>query len=652
MTVRRIAALAQALAMTTLLLPGPDVLGPASTWAAVEPPPPSSQSTTVFDAAGRGIGCEPRSARFRGPQPPRDPPWPPGAEPSPSPEPPASPAPDASPDASASPDADASSAATASPVAGGGTAFLQAEASLSPDEVASGGSDADIAPDVPSRRARDRAGYVRGIDVSHHNDDIDFAKVRRAGYDFVFIKATQDNDFIDPMFLTNMARAKAAGLAAGGYHFFDYTLDGRVQADHFVDRLELADGIDDALPPVVDVECWAPIGSSIHAVSATRLRDFVARVYERTGRLPIIYTSVFMWREVVGNAEGFTDHPLWAACWGCEAPPAIAPGWDGWAFWQTGIDRVRGVKRLDGNVFSGTVEDLTALRLRPVRLAAGAPATATPQVEVDLGGREATHLRTSRDGEAWSGWQPIRSTPQATVGTEEGSHTLHVQLRHGPGRLSPVYVDSIALDLTGPQVSMPEARLRLGPLGGTDGGSVPIDVTWDAVDEIAGLGDATLAVACGGARPERSAAPGTADPGVLTRSTASAFLVPGGDCDITVVGRDGAGNSSRATAASVSARVVGAADGQAPDSTVEGGQVGVIARRGPDGGRASISVDDEPIGLIDLYAPEPTGPEVVFVAEIEPGVARTVSLEPTGERDPASTGDRVTVDGFVTLTTG
>ena len=157
------------------------------------------------------------------------------------------------------------------------------------------------------------------------------------------MKTTQDNDFIDPMFATNLARARAAGLAAGGYHFFDYTLDGDVQADHFLDRLEVAGGLDDALPPVVDVECWSPIGLSIHAVSAARLRDFVARVYERTGRLPIIYTSVLMWKEVVGNAEGFEDLPLWAACWDCEAPPSIAPGWEGWTFWQTGIDRIPGV---------------------------------------------------------------------------------------------------------------------------------------------------------------------------------------------------------------------------------------------------------------------------------------------------------------------
>ena len=240
------------------------------------------------------------------------------------------------------------------------------------------------------------------------------------------------------MFVTNLARARAAGLAAGGYHFFDYTLDGDVQADHFIDRLEAAGGLDDALPPVVDVECWSPIGLSIHAVSAARLRDFVERVYERTGRLPIVYTSVFMWKEVVGNAEGFEDLPLWAACWDCESPPSIAPGWEDWTFWQTGIDRIPGVGSLDGNFFGGSPEDLDALRLRPLshrgrRVGDGQPAgrdrprrSVTPPT--------CAPRRTAGRGRAG---RPSAARHAPSWVPTEGSHTLHVQLRDGPKLKSP-----------------------------------------------------------------------------------------------------------------------------------------------------------------------------------------------------------------------
>ena len=645
MTVRRVAALAQALTMITLLLPGSELLGPGVAQAALQRLDSDHASSDVFDATGRGIGCQPRSARFRGPNPPSDPPWPPGAEPTPTPRPQPSVPP--SPESSAAPSPTAQ--ATAS------TAFLQAEASLPPADAAPGGSDADITPDVPSRRGR--SGSVRGIDISHHNDDIDFEKVRRAGYDFVFIKATQDNDFIDPMFVTNMAKAKAAGLSAGGYHFFDYTLDGTIQADHFVDRLELAGAIDGALPPVVDVECWAAIGSSIHAVSAARLRDFVARVYERIGRLPIIYTSVFMWREVVGNAEGFEDQPLWAACWGCDAPPSIAPGWADWAFWQTGIDRVRGVKRLDGNVFSGSVRisvpcacapspSRMVRRPQPARTSSWTSAAATR--------RTCAPHPMARPGQA--GRRSVARLAR-TSGRRRGTTGSSSSCVTEPGDPLPCTSNSIALDLSGPELTAPLARLRLGPLGsadrsGTGDGELPIDVSWQASDAIAGLGDASVAVACDDRAAERSDAPGAADPGIVAPMSTVAQVAPGTDCDITVMASDGLGNTTRATSGGVVATVHVVADGGAAGIEVEGDQVGVIAQRGPDGGQATVHIDGEPAGMIELYAPEALGPEVVFVADLAPGAVSSISLVPTGTNDAASSGERVAIDGVVTLTAG
>ncbi len=522
------------------------------------------------------------------------------------------------------------------------------------DPATDPGADADLAPDVPTAPGTVEQGQgdglISGIDVSHHNGDIDYEKVRAAGNQFVFAKATQDNDFIDPMFVTNMARARAAGLAAGGYHFFDYTLDGRDQADHFIDRLELAGALDGALPPVVDVECWAPIGSSIHAVSAARLRDFVARVYERTGRLPIIYTSVFMWKQVVGNAEGFEDLPLWAACWGCEAPPSIAPGWEGWDFWQTGVGRVPGVGRLDANFYSGHADELTALRLRPLSIAGGAPATARHQVTLDLGGRDATHLRTSADGETWTGWTAIRGEPRAAVGRGEGDHTLYVQLRVGDGLTSPVLSDSIALDRTGPELTRPTIGLRLAPLGGesADPLSVPVEASWEAFDLTAGLSDASVTVDCGPGAGTETVVPGAAAPGTATPWTAAVSLRSDARCEVSVMGRDGVGNET-AVAAAVEASIVPVAEGGLASAEVTGDQVGIVARRGPDLGRAAVYLDGEAVGLVDLYHPTATAPEIVYVADLAPDTQSTVSIEATGTADPDATGTDVVIDAFVTI---
>ena len=77
MTRRRVVAFAQALTMIMLLLPGPHTVGPSSLRAAFEPV--ETDAVNVFDAAGRGIGCQAGTRRYKGPGLPKDPPWPPGA---------------------------------------------------------------------------------------------------------------------------------------------------------------------------------------------------------------------------------------------------------------------------------------------------------------------------------------------------------------------------------------------------------------------------------------------------------------------------------------------------------------------------------------------------------------------------------------------
>lgn len=621
MTLRRVVTLAQALTISMLLLPGPLSVGPAVVEAALRPAEPDAR--IVYDAEGKGIGCQTGGSKYKAPGLPKDPPWPPGAEPTPSPTPEPTPVvDDPALDAGVSPEPDASEDPEPSPEPVAAT-FGLVQAELKP-----------------------KSKLITGLDVSHHNGDIDYTAVREAGHRFVFIKATQDNDFLDPMFPTNMARARAAGLAAGAYHFFDYTLDGREQADHFIDRVESVGGIDDTLPPVVDVECWAPIGSSIHAVSAARLRDFVERVYERTGRMPLLYTSVFMWREVMGNAEGFEDLPMWAACWGCDQPISIAPGWDEWVFWQEGLTRIPSVGRLDGNYFFGTNKDLKSLKLRPFTIAGGDVATGGGKVELDLGGRDATHVRTSPDGEDWSDWNRIRSTPTATIPKREGTYEVYAQFRNGPGLKSPVVTDSIVVDATPPEVSVPTVALRSGTLN-TNDASLPVSVRWQAQDVTAGLADAKVAMNCGEGRLVRTEAPGRADPGELAAWDAEAYAFPAADCSVTAIAADGAGNKSRATVAGVTTSIV-PAQGDVPSAAVSGAEVGVIARRGPDAGRVAVLLDGEALGLVDLYAAIEEGPAIVFVADLPDG-EHIVSVEPTDGTDTEADGGAPVIDGFATL---
>jgi GH25 family lysozyme M1 (1,4-beta-N-acetylmuramidase) len=699
MTARRFAALAQALAIVAILVPGPHPGGPAPVAAA---------------AAGTGIGCTAGVGTFQGPRLPGDPPLPPGAAPAPSPTPAASDGPEESSEAPSTDTAGDVQAddvqadgAQADGAQAGAPAMLLASTSVrlaqadpaeesppgpsddpqtgvdpSPEPAPDTAVEPDAAPGAEPTPRPQQGRQVRGIDVSHHNGDIDYEQVLSTGRTFAFIKATQDTSFRDPMYEVNVTRARQAGVHHGAYHFFDYTLDGVAQADHFVDRIESVDGHLGTLPPVVDIECWRPSGVSTHVTAAARLQDFVTRVYERTARLPMVYTSVYMWDQVMGNAEGFEHLPLWAACWGCDAPPRIAPGWQEWHFWQTGVGRIPNVGRLDANVFNGTLEDLEGLRLRPFRIDEDAPAVAGPEVRLDLGGRDGDRMRTSLDGVEWTRWRPIRETPLAQLAPVEGPQTVFVQLRVGPdGPISPVLSDSIALDLSGPVVTDLAARLPLARLADAGDDGLPVAMSWTARDDLSGLGDATLSVTCDEGSTRSTDLAGSVAPGTSWPWSPVAALEAGVGCDLLVVARDGVGNVTRERLAGITAGLLAdapsdevrhtgewramedplALDGRvhvsesseaAMSATLTGSQAGVIALRGPDGGIAAIHLDGEELGRVDLYAPEASGPEIVFVADLPTDDPHELTVRPLGIGEELSGGAQVALDGFVTLTTG
>ena len=268
---------------------------------------------------------------------------------------------------------------------------------------------------------------------------------------------------------------------------------------------------------------------------------------------------------------------------------------------------------------------------------------AEERVELDLGGRDATHIRTSPDGEDWSDWSRIRSTPTATIRPAEGEHEVFAQFRNGPGLKSPVVSDSIVVDRTPPEVSAPTVVAARGRARHGRGEPAPVTVRWEARDATAGLSDASgrgeLRRRAGPCAPRRPARP---HPASSAAWDAEACAFPDADCDVTAIAVDGAGNTSPCHQRATS-RPRSCPSPTTMSATVSGSQFGVIARRGPDAGRMAVLLDGEALGLVDLWAESDEGPAVVFVAELPPG-EHTVSVEPTDGSDTA-----LTVDGFATL---
>src|SRR5579862_5576626 len=99
---------------------------------------------------------------------------------------------------------------------------------------------------------------VEGIDVSDAQGSPNWSKVEAGPpmRGFVFTKATQGDYFTATPFSANWTGIKAAGMLRGAYHFFDATIDGVKQANHYLSVLNAAGGLAAGdLPPMLDIEC-------------------------------------------------------------------------------------------------------------------------------------------------------------------------------------------------------------------------------------------------------------------------------------------------------------------------------------------------------------------------------------------------------------
>lgn len=177
----------------------------------------------------------------------------------------------------------------------------------------------------------------RGIDVSHHSGEVDWATVAAEGYSFAFAKATEGIDLKDPAFDEYWSNMQAAGITRGAYHFFVTEDDPEAQAKFFIDSVVLESG---DLAPVVDIEV---LGHDTSAGWADKFGVWLETVEQHYGVKPIIYTAPNFWDE--NFSDSFGDYPLWVAEYEVESP-RLPSGWTTWHLWQSaGGAQVAGVEK-------------------------------------------------------------------------------------------------------------------------------------------------------------------------------------------------------------------------------------------------------------------------------------------------------------------
>lgn len=197
---------------------------------------------------------------------------------------------------------------------------------------------------------------VVGVDVSHHQGDIDWQKLSKTDVRFAYLKATEGGDYVDPTFKDNWDAARKADLAVGAYHFFTRCKTGAEQAKNFLAVLP-TDA--DALPPVLDAEKMEPCEGKANGLEPLKeIQVFIDAVNAKVGCNPILYVSQEFDQAYL--RDGMKDQSFWVRA--IFAPPLQRE--KRWILWQyhdagsrAGVDGP-----VDLDVFRGTPRDFETFR--------------------------------------------------------------------------------------------------------------------------------------------------------------------------------------------------------------------------------------------------------------------------------------------------
>ncbi len=222
------------------------------------------------------------------------------------------------------------------------------------------------------RGQSNHAGYLFGIDVSHHQGNINWKKVRTSRHEikFVFVRASYGALKRDGKFKRNWRALQKESYLIGAYHYFKSNQSGASQwyfFDHIVD-LKQGD-----FPPVLDIED-APRISSAKAIKKWKknLKVWADLAEKKYGKKPIIYSGRKFYETHLKTLFPADQYPLWVAQYPSKkAVISYSPKSKirhlNWTLHQfsdhIGVKGIPVGSYADGNDFNGTMAALKALTL-------------------------------------------------------------------------------------------------------------------------------------------------------------------------------------------------------------------------------------------------------------------------------------------------
>lgn len=198
---------------------------------------------------------------------------------------------------------------------------------------------------------------VRGIDVSHHQGDIDWKKIAAQDIQFAYIKATEGEDFLDQDFKHNWHAAESVGILPGAYHYFTLCKTGYEQANNFLSRIGTPSS--QSLPPAVDLE----FGGNCKARPSPEafrkeLKIFLDLVQQAWGCRVVLYSTPDFYP--VYLQEHFVQNPLWIRDLYQQPNENEYRQWQFWQYANRGkLDGIKGF--VDLNVSRGNQAQFDSL---------------------------------------------------------------------------------------------------------------------------------------------------------------------------------------------------------------------------------------------------------------------------------------------------
>jgi phosphatidylserine/phosphatidylglycerophosphate/cardiolipin synthase-like enzyme len=232
---------------------------------------------------------------------------------------------------------------------------------------------------------------VFGIDISHFQHGLDLARVKREGYSFVMVKATEGRTFRDADWPGFRDAARAAGLYLAAYHFLRSDSTAAQQAANLAAHLG-----DPAIPVMIDAET----GQGNSKPDLAMITSFRAECESRGLRVSMLYLPPWYWEQIGRPALGAVDLALVASRYGTDPVgfgSVVYPGdtssrWDGYGgkdvtILQFGSKVTVAGKNLDGNAYRGAEADLAQWFLAPAGAAAADAAGRDRYMSDRLGAR-------------------------------------------------------------------------------------------------------------------------------------------------------------------------------------------------------------------------------------------------------------------------